>query len=306
MEPGSAPGTLRFSLTTLYGSNFEGGHFSTTGTSAGGRAVTVPLYRHEVSLDYARVELGLQYVLTPEWDLIARIPWEQKRQDSSIGFVDPSSLDERLAMQRNMDVHHRAVTLRGLSDLMFLGRRRLSNVRREGDGVALSVGLTMPTGRTVENPYRLGSEGIEHLHIQFGTGTADPLLEASYHSPIGGRLSAGAYVAGRFPFYENARSFRAPVDATSGGHLSHRTTDRLQLRLEASVYAQGYGYWDGARDENTGLVSTSIAGGATLRAGAMSVSADVRYPLSQRTLTEGDAFQQGPTFVVSISGPLLP
>jgi hypothetical protein len=295
---------LRFSLTTLYGSDFEGGHFSQRGTTADGSGVPVPLYRHEVSLDYARVELGLQYTLAPGWDVIGRVPWESKEQRAAIAPVDAATPEQRAAMQRNIDLHHRSVTLRGIGDLMLLGRRRWSNTWRDGDALTVSAGATLPIGRTVENPYRLGEQGIQHLHIQFGTGTIDPLLETSYHAPIAGRLSAGAYLAGRFPFYENKRSFRAPPDATLGIHVAHRTTDHLQIRLEGAVYGQGYGSWDGLRDENTGLLATSITGGATVRLTSFSLSADVRYPISQRTLTEGDAFTQGPTVVVTVGGLL--
>ncbi len=304
MESGLTPGTLRFSLTTLYGSNFEGGHVSSRGNAADGAGLSVPLYRHEVSLDYARLELGLQYTIAPGWDVIGRVPWEIKDQRAEVAMIDAATPEQRAAMQRNIDLHHRTVTLRGVGDLMLLGRRRWSGAWREGDTLSVSAGATVPTGRIVENPYRLGDQGVQHLHIQFGTGTVDPLVEASYQAPIAGRFSAGAYLAGRFPFYENERTFQAPPDTTLGVHVAHRTTDRLQLRLEGGLYAQGYGYWDDLRDENTGLLATSITGGATWQSGNVSLSADVRYPLSQRTLTEGDAFTQGPTIVLSVGGVL--
>ena len=262
----------------------------------------MPLYRHEVSLDYARIELGLRYTVARGWDFIGRVPWELKDQDAAVAFIEPEPPAQHVDMQRNVDLHHRSVTLRGIGDLMVLGRRGWSNAWRDGDALTVSAGATLPTGRTVENPYLLGDRGIQHLHIQFGTGTIDPLLEASYDAPIAGRISAGTYFAGRFPFYENKRTFRAPPDATLGVHATHRPTDHLQLRLEGTVYMQGYGYWDGIRDENTGLLGTSVTGGATVRLRAYSLSADVRYPISQRTLTEGDAFKQGPTFIVSIGG----
>ena len=266
--------------------------------------MSVPPYRHEVSLDYIRLEVGLQYTIADRWDVVGRIPWEQKAQSAAIAMVDPATASDREAMQRNIDLHHRSVTLRGVGDLMLLGRRRWSAVWREGDALTVSGGATIPTGRTVDNPYHLGEQGIQHLHIQFGTGTVDPLLETSYETPIAGRWSAGGYLAGRFPFYENNRTFQAPPDATLGAHIAHRTTDRLQLRVEGALYAQGYGYWGGEQDENTGMLATSITAGATWQLSTVSISADVRYPLSQRTLTEGDAFTQGPTVVVSIGGLL--
>ena len=251
----------------------------------------MPLYRHETSLDYTRVELGFQYTLTPEWDLIARVPWEQKEQRSSLSLVDPATDADRAAMQRNIDLHHRTATLRGLSDLMLLGRRRWSRL-------TVSIGATIPTGRTVENPYRLGDQGREHQHIQFGTGTVDPLFEASYSMPLTDRLTAGASLNGRLPLYENSRDFRAAPDGALSLHLSQRLSERVNVRLEGTAFAQGYGYWDGVRDENTGLVATSISAGATFRLNEFWLSADLRHPISQRTLTEGDAFTQGPTFIV--------
>ena len=295
---------MTFTLTTLYGSNFEGGHFSRRGNAADGTGVSVPLYRHEVSLDYARLELGLQYTIAPGWDVIGRVPWEIKDQRAEVAVIAAATPGERAAMQRNIDLHHRSVTLRGLGDLMLLGRRRWSNAWRDGDALTISVGATVPTGRTVENPYRLGDQGVQHLHIQFGTGTVDPLIEVSYQFPLAGPFSAGTYLAGRFPFYENKRTFRAPPDATLVVHVAVRTADRLQLRLEGALYAQGYGYWNALRDENTGLTATSIAAGATYQLPAFSISTDVRYPLSQTTLTEGDAFKQGPAVVLGVGGLL--
>lgn len=257
----------------------------------------MPLYRHEVSLDYARVELALQYALSESWDLSLRVPWERKTQNAAIATIEPATEPQRQDMQRNADLHHRDGTFEGIGDLQLLGRRRWGNVK-------LAAGVTIPTGRTVEDPYLLGQRGIQHLHIQFGTGTFDPLLEASYTRPLNERFSTTAFLATRLPFYENDRTFQAPPEGSFGVGVSHRTSERLSLRVEAGAYAQGYGHWNGVRDENTGLIATSIGAGATVRLRSLSVSADVRHPLSQRTLQEADAFEQGPTFAIAIGGPL--
>ena len=297
MEPVPAPGDLRFSLTTLFGRNFEGGHFSREGNAADGTLVAVPLHRHEVSLDITRVELELRYTVAPAWDLVARIPWEEKSQDASITLVDPASDAERAAMIQNMNLHHRTATYRGLGDLMFLARRR-------GERFRLAFGATAPTGRTVENPYALGDRELEHVHIQFGTGTVDPLVEVGWLAPLGERLSARVHAGGRFPFYENSRGFRAPVEVSAGASLTRFIGERWHVRAEASAYSQRYGYWDGVRDENTGLFATAatIGGGVLVR--GVQAHADVRVPISQRTLNEGDAFEQGPTVIVSMSAKL--
>lgn len=284
-------------MTTLYGSDFEGGHASRDGTAPNGATTAVPLYRHEVSLDYARVELELQYALSESWALALRVPWERKTQHASIAAVEPATTSEVAEMQRNSDIHHRDGTFQGIGDLMLLGRRHWGNFR-------IAAGFSVPTGKTVEDPYLLGEQGREHLHIQFGSGTFDPLLEASYARPLNDRFTAGGYLATRLPFYENRRTFQAPPEASAGVSLSHRTTENLRLRVEAGADAQGYGRWNGVRDPNTGLIATSVGAGATVRLRSLTVSADVRHPLSQRTLEEGDAFSQGPTFAVTVAAPL--
>lgn len=250
------------------------------------------------------MEVELQYTATSEWDVILRLPWERKQQHASFGALDAANPEEQAEMQRNVDLHHRSDTFSGISDLMLLGRHRWSGVWRPGDALRVAAGVTLPTGRTVEDPYLLGDRGIQHSHIQFGTGTLDPLFEASYFTPLRGWFSSGAYLTTRLPIYENARRFRAPSEVSTGISLIHAASDRLRLRAEAGAYAQGYGYWNGERDENTGLVATSVTAGAALRIGLTIVAADLRYPLSQRTLSEGDAFRQGPTVSLTVAAPL--
>jgi hypothetical protein len=290
LEPGSVPeaGDLRFWLTTLYSGGFEGGHFTRSGYDANGNTVAVPLHRHEVSLDYTRVELTADYAVSAQWSASVRVPWEQKAQHASITMIEPATPAEREAMIRGMNVHHRNATYRGLGDLMVLAHRRA------GEHLSFGAGFTLPTGHTVENPYLLGERGIEHVHIQFGSGTFDPIFEASYFGPV------SAFVAARVPLYENSRTFRAPSEFSAGIGKSWRTTDRIRTRAEITAFRQGYGEWDGVRDENTGLVATSATLGATVRLHNATLSADVRVPISQRTLAEGDAFKQGPAVMMTV------
>jgi hypothetical protein len=270
--------------------------------SATNQFIAVPLHRHEVSLDYTRVELQLQYTISSVWDIMLRVPWEHKAQDAEIGLVDPATPEQHAAMLRNMNLHHRAESYQGLSDLMLLGRRRLHDVARAGDALTVGLGFTAPAGRTEENPYALGDLGIPHLHIQFGTGTVDPLLEVSYFTTITGSLSSSTYLAGRFPLYENRHTFHAPLDISGGLGAAYRLHSGIWLRAEVGTYYQGYGRWAGLRDDNTGLVATSATIGASRSWQGTTLNVDFRVPLSQRTLAEGDAFEQGPTLVFSVGG----
>jgi hypothetical protein len=42
--------------------------------------------------------------------------------------------------------------------------------------IAARGGVTVPLGRTEPNPFTLGDLGLPHEHIQFGTGTWDPVV----------------------------------------------------------------------------------------------------------------------------------
>jgi hypothetical protein len=69
------------------------------------------------------------------------------------------------------DIHHRDETLVGLGDpwLMGVGSRTLG-----AWSMAARAGVTVPLGRTEENPFALGREGRTHQHVQFsapGRGT---------------------------------------------------------------------------------------------------------------------------------------
>lgn len=249
----------------------------------------MPLHRHEVSLDYTRVEVALDYAMSAAWSATLRVPWEQKAQHASIQLIDPATPEQREAMLRGMNLHHRDATYRGLGDLTLLARRRL------GDRFTLSFGTSIPTGHTVENPYLLGDRGIEHVHIQFGSGTFDPVVDASWYAG-----AFNAFASARVPLYENSRTFRAPMELSGGIGASHRIGERLRVRAELAAFRQGYGEWNGVRDENTGLVSTSATLGGSLRVRETLFALDVRVPLSQRTLAEGDSFKQGPAVMLTV------
>ena len=84
-------------------------------------------------------------------------------------------LDRRPIVVPDGDIHHRNETLLGPGDpwLMAVTGRRMG-----AWSAAVRGGVTIPLGRTEENPFELGRRGLPHQHIQFGTGTWDPLAAA--------------------------------------------------------------------------------------------------------------------------------
>ena len=285
------------------GFGYEGSHSETKGLSADGRVIRVPLHRHEVSLDYWRAEIEAEYTFARSWDLVFRLPLDYKDQSSAVRTVDPATPAERESMLRNMEIHHRNESYKGPGDVTLMLSHRRYGLFRDGDYLKLSAGATLPSGRTEENPYVLGRAGLRHLHIQFGTGTVDPYLEAYYRIPLTSRLALGSYFFGRFPAYENGKSFHGAAEVTTGMNLSYALGPRWMVHGNGTWFRQGYAYWGAERDINTGLTAASGLFGATFRPRErMSIGMDLRFPVTQSTLSpDGDTFKHGLTVLLRIS-----
>lgn len=302
-------GSWRFVLNLTTGFDFEGGHDEHRGLDASGSVIDVPLHKHRVSLDFTRIAPAIQYTFSDGWDVWLRLPYDIKDQSVDIGLVEPATAAEQESIKRNAQLHHRDESYEGFSDLKLLVARWRSGVFKDNAVLEIAFGTSLPAGQTETDPFKAGDAGEEHLHIQFGTGTFDPLLEGYYAVPLPGSFVFRGYALGRFPLYENSKSHRAPVEVTSGLSLGrHELLPRLSLRGVYSFFLQGYGHWDGTRDPNSGLLSHSVVLGATVNLpGRSNLGLGWRYPFAQRTLSnQGDAFEQGPTFLFAVMYPLDP
>lgn len=293
---------LRFSLNILRGFDADGGHLETRGLSPTGDVVQVPLHRHRVSLDVVRFQLDVAYRLTADWDIALSLPYDIKDQDAFIDEIAPVTLGEREAILRNQDIHHRDEVYRGFSDARLLISHSLPNLLRDADRLMVSVGTSIPIGATEENPYRLGDAGQEHLHIQFGTGTFNPLAALHYETMLSDGLSLNASIHGQFPVYENGKTYRGSVEVTETVGIRYQLADWLALQASHLGLFQSYAHWDGMRDINSGLIFNALQIG---------VSPDPRFgvpirfnatlPIQSRVLSdEGDAFEVGPTLSMTV------
>ena len=302
---GRAPqkGSFRFSFNVVRSTDSQGGHPETKGLDEGGQVITVPAHRHEVSLDLLRVEFEVQYTFLDHWDFVFQAPHDIKDQSSAVGFVDPATPEEKEAMLRNMELHHRTESYREFSDLRALVAYRDYDLLRQGDSFRIAFGTSLPVGQTEEDPFKLGDEGEEHLHIQFGTGTFDPLLELYYQLPLAGKLSLGAYTLGRFPLYENSKTYQGPVEVSAGASLGYFIGTRFFVHADGSFFYQSHAQWDGQDDINSGLRATNALVGLSVNVSEnTTLGMDFLYPISQSTLdSEGDAFERGNTFLFRIS-----
>jgi hypothetical protein len=142
------------------------------------------------------------------------------------------------------DVHHRNETLIGMSDPRFGAH---FGTVLGGWSLGARAGATIPVGRTEPNPFELGRLGLPHEHIQFGTGTWDPVLSVVVARSFGRvQVEAGAYT--RLSLYENAHGYRAgnlyngslaisrhiagPWGGFLGTNLTREEAERWSGRLE--------------------------------------------------------------------------
>ncbi len=294
---------LRFSLNLLRGFDADGGHLETRGLSPTGDVVQVPLHRHRVSLDVVRFQLDIAYRHTADWDIALSLPYDIKDQDAFVVELAPVTLGEREAILRNQDIHHRDEVYRGFSDARLFISHSLPNLLRDTDLLMVSIGTSIPIGATEADPFKLGDAGIKHLHIQFGTGTFDPLGALHYETMLSDRFSLNASIHGQFPVYENGKTYRGSVEVTETVGIRYQVGDWLVLHANHLGLFQSYAHWDGIRDINSGLIFNALQIGVSPdpRFG-VPIRLNATLPIQSRVLSdEGDAFEVGPILSMTVS-----
>lgn len=280
----------------------QGGHVETEGVSPEGKVIDVPLHRHHVKLNIFRLDVGLKYQFNSQWMLEANVPYETKAQEATVEKIDPVTPEQWNAIVRNGNNHHRNETYTGLADADVLLAHHVHGIFKEADFFSGRIGTTIPFGKTEADPWKLGAAGLEHLHIQFGTGTFNPILDLHYSLPVYKGLGANASIRGKFPFYENSKTYRASRELTYTGGLNYRFNDWLSLQAGYLGFYQSYAYWAGELDINTGLLfSMASVGASIVTLYNVPVSVALILPLSQKTLyEESDAFEFGPLVSLTV------
>lgn len=190
-------------------------------------------------------------------------------------------LDRRPIVVPEGDIHHRNETLVGPGDpwLMAVAGRRVG-----AWSMALRGGVTIPLGQTEANPFDLGRRGLRHQHIQFGTGTWDPLAGLGVARRLGDVVTSASVLA-RLPVSENRHGYRA------GRRL--QVTTAADRRIHGPWRAQaGLDYahetaetWDGRIEEegNLGRSDLLLAAGIVRQLGSRALALNVRVPLRTRS-----------------------
>ncbi len=287
--------------------NAKGGHEEVKGLSSiGSLPETVAAHRHEVEMSVVRFDVGLRYQVDSRFRLEAVVPYEIKNQDASIGGIeditDPETRRKILLYQQ---IHHRDATYQGFSDLDLLLAYSQHGLFQEHDMFTAKFGTTIPVGKTEEDPWILGDNGLEHLHLQFGTGTFNPIADLHYSFPVYGGLRANASIRSKVPFYENSKTFKGSWEVTYTGGFNYQVADWLSLHSSYLGLYQSYAHWDGEIDINTGLRFSMVSLGSSIATPYnVPLSITLMLPIQQETLWDdsqqgSDAFELG--YLVSVT-----
>lgn len=280
----------------------DGSHFAAEGVDASGATVPVPLFEHVVSMDAWRTVLDLEYLAAEDLAFRLKMPFELRDRSAAVRPVAPASAAEIASMQRALDRHHRDTTLEGIRDFDLTAATWWRGAIRERDRLELAWGVSLPFGRTEESPYRHDALGnlVAHEHVQFGTGTFDPLIQLTWAAPLGEDWSASLYGAARIPWYENGKDYRAPREITASAGLGRALTERWHARGALTALWSGKAEWDGAPDVNTGWIAWYAGGGCEYRRDGWTLSLQVLLPVAQDTLGDGsETFDLGPVITLA-------
>ncbi|HNN91711.1 MAG TPA: hypothetical protein PKI03_05565 [Pseudomonadota bacterium] len=214
-------------------------------------AQPAPAQWHSLKLFFSEVRLSANYGLL-DW-LSADLMWSLRIV--GIWFQLQDLARKPIDSPYGEEIHHRTETLVGLSD-PWLSLRAVQQWERWA--LAVRLGVTLPVGATVENPFRLGREGQSHQHIQFGTGTVNPFSEVEVQRQLG-RFTVSAWMLSRVPLYANHHGYQAgPMVLTGVRALSDLWLKRWHFTLGALVYHEKPERWDGVVETEGNLGRTDL------------------------------------------------
>lgn len=229
---------------------------------------------HHTDLVATQLRLLAELGVRPNFAVQAQVPL--RLLGTSTRYTD---LYSGATLEGYTELHHRNEVIAGLGDIRLqthFGWRAL------GFSGGVSLGLSLPTGRVHENPYRLGDAGLPHQHIQLGTGTVDPIFSLDVGRDFG-PLALALFVNGQFPLFKGPQGFQAGTQGTVGVSAQSRFgLDKAPLfRLAVLGYGEWPERWDDVvplEDGNQGRFDLYVGPGVTFDLGKdWTLSFDARF-----------------------------
>jgi hypothetical protein len=207
-------------------------------------------YRHDLRIRTADLTLGVQYGFAPGWAAEALVPFRINRQRITFRTMEgiPFTPDPP-------DYHHTNRTLTGLADPWLL----LSTGHTYGRwSLGARAGASLPAGSTVENPFALGELGLPHEHVQFGSGTVQPIASLGVGRAFGG-FAATMLAFARFGVatnrhgYHPGDQFLGQAFVSSGLGVEHAT-----FSLGPTLFRETAETWEGRVESEGNLGRTDL------------------------------------------------
>jgi hypothetical protein len=199
--------------------------------------------------------------------------WSELRLDAELGIVRWLSVQASLSLRTlteqvaytdlrgaaiiapDAGLHHRNETLVGPGDPWLLAHAGGARGALTG---SLRAGISIPLGRTVPDPFRLGELGIAHEHFQFGTGTVDPIVAADGRWFLRG-WSLGAWALAKLPLYANGYGYQAGKRVVGGLFAqSNLKTERWTFVAGLDASWEGAETWSGQVEGEGNLGRTDL------------------------------------------------
>jgi len=199
---------------------------------------------HDQNIALSELRISAELGLADDVGLSLTLP--VRMVDTSIRYLDGSGMEVAIAAE---GIHHRNETLFGVVDPWLLAHwhQQLGKL-----SVDLRGGVSLPLGETEEDPFALGDAGLPHQHVQFGTGTINPVLGVEFDRDLG-PLSLWGFALTQQVMAENGKGYRGGDRYSGGiGASSPLGTRRWNFELGGELQAETAEEWNGIRHDDDG------------------------------------------------------
>lgn len=244
-----------------------------------------PPHLHDQQFYVGELRAVAEYAFTDALRAEVQLPFRLTRTTITYRRLDGTAFTPDFA-----GIHHRNETLAGLGDPWLSVRPSVAfgSLRLTG-----RLGVTLPLGHTEENPFELGRAGLVHQHLQFGTGTFNPVLSVEAVQSFA-RVALRAHAQGRFVLYENGHGYRAGDLYAAGLEAEAPVWGPLTVALGAEVVSERPERWNGRIEQDGNLGRTDVLAGLTTKwkVGSFFLHAGARVPVYQAIVENGDEAAQ--------------
>jgi hypothetical protein len=229
-----------------------------------------PTYMHDQHLYPVELRIAAEYGISELWGVELQLPL--RAVTTTIEYTTPEGEHYE---PLDPDVHHRDETVIGLVDPWLLAR--IGGFASKW-WLAARPGVSIPLGKTRENPFTLGDRGIRHQHIQLGTGTFDPVLALEASRKVDD-WDVGFFAQGQASLYENEHGYRAPWKVAGGAMVGRDVLEDTNVSLGLESFHEAAERWDGEIRQDGNLGRTELLGAVGAR---QTIAMDNQLSLSLR------------------------